>query len=360
MLMLRNMVSSLLQHEQITTTVAKAKEAQRLTEQVIGWGKKGGKSNWDRANAYLLVSPPPPLSSHTLQPECAYPATQPQADYGCIIEQNPTMTLRPLFTTYASRYASRSGGYTRLHRAGHRQGDHAPLAVLELVDGPNDLKFESAARTVGREMAVRAKEGAGVEGWWTFRKRVEGGREEDVVKRLMEAVELEEMTKKNVGKALAFRVGDFAATTPSSTVDESLLPPPTDSEAPEADESSPSPTLSPSTQFLNRAHHHYLLTIASFSLSTTPSPDPLRKVQQLSQRLNPSDERGPPNAVHTVPYSGRRAKAGERTDGWALDEESERTSKFGGPISRAKGSKGREGRKESWVPPVKEVKEAEL
>lgn len=53
--MLRNMVSSLLEHEQITTTVAKAKEAQRLVEQVIGWGKKGGKSNWDRANSYLLV-----------------------------------------------------------------------------------------------------------------------------------------------------------------------------------------------------------------------------------------------------------------------------------------------------------------
>ena len=91
------------------------------------------------------------------------------------------MTLRPLFTTYAARYAVRAGGYTRMRRAGHRQGDHAPLAVLELVDGPNDLKFESAARTVGREMAVRAKEGAGVEGWWAFRKRVEGGDRKSVV-----------------------------------------------------------------------------------------------------------------------------------------------------------------------------------
>ena len=54
-MMLRNMVSSLLEHEQITTTVAKAKEAQKLAEQVIGWGKKGDKAAWDRANSYLLV-----------------------------------------------------------------------------------------------------------------------------------------------------------------------------------------------------------------------------------------------------------------------------------------------------------------
>lgn len=55
LLLLRNLVSSLLQHQQITTTVIKAKETQKQVERVIGWGKKGGKDNWDRANAYLLV-----------------------------------------------------------------------------------------------------------------------------------------------------------------------------------------------------------------------------------------------------------------------------------------------------------------
>lgn len=54
--MLRNLVSSLLQHQQITTTLTKAKETQKLVEKVIGWGKAGGKDNWDRANGFLLVS----------------------------------------------------------------------------------------------------------------------------------------------------------------------------------------------------------------------------------------------------------------------------------------------------------------
>lgn len=55
LLMLRNLVSSLLQHESITTTLTKAKETQKLAEKVIGWGKKGGKCNYDRAQAWLLV-----------------------------------------------------------------------------------------------------------------------------------------------------------------------------------------------------------------------------------------------------------------------------------------------------------------
>jgi ribosomal protein L17 len=61
--MLRNMVSSLIEHQQITTTVAKAKEAQKLADQVINWGKKGRKHDWDRANSWLLVSLEPNRSS---------------------------------------------------------------------------------------------------------------------------------------------------------------------------------------------------------------------------------------------------------------------------------------------------------
>lgn len=51
----------------------------------------------------------------------------------------------------ATRYADRPGGYTRIHLHGHRQGDHAPRALLELVDGPGDLRMELTARAIAHE-----------------------------------------------------------------------------------------------------------------------------------------------------------------------------------------------------------------
>ncbi|OJA10833.1 hypothetical protein AZE42_00257 [Rhizopogon vesiculosus] len=60
--------------------------------------------------------------------------------------------LPKLFTTFADRYASRPGGYTRIHRLENRTGDNAPIALLELVDNPRDFKLEMTARAVGREL----------------------------------------------------------------------------------------------------------------------------------------------------------------------------------------------------------------
>jgi len=60
----------------------------------------------------------------------------------------PSLTPK-LFETLARRYAERPGGYTRIHKFGHRPGDNAPHAVLELVDGPRDLRLEMAARAAG-------------------------------------------------------------------------------------------------------------------------------------------------------------------------------------------------------------------
>ena len=60
--------------------------------------------------------------------------------------------LPKLFTTFAERYASRPGGYTRIHRLENRTGDNAPIALLELVDNPRDFKLEMTARAVGREL----------------------------------------------------------------------------------------------------------------------------------------------------------------------------------------------------------------
>lgn len=159
------------------------------------------------------------------------------------------------------------------------------------------------------------------------------------MKRLEGAVELEELTRKNVGKALAFRSAPVAVV-PGEEVEGEVA-----EEGAEADDTPPTTPPSPSTDFLNRAHHHYLRSLAELSLATSPVPDPLRQVQQITQRLNPVEWRGPPRPVQTVPLAGRRAKAGERTDGWALDEGEVSTPKVGGPIGRAKGSKGREGRR---------------
>ncbi len=100
--MLRNMVSSLLEHERITTTVPKAKEARRMAEKVITLGKKGGLHNVRLAQRLVK-------------------------DRG---------VLTKVFGELKDRYAKRNGGYTRLMRAGFRKGDAADVAVLELVDRP--------------------------------------------------------------------------------------------------------------------------------------------------------------------------------------------------------------------------------
>ncbi|KAG6820108.1 hypothetical protein H0H93_005255 [Arthromyces matolae] len=118
MLMLRNLVTSLFEHEQISTTLPKARDTARLAEKIITMGKKGDNASYTRASSFLLQS--------TLVPK--------------------------LFTTFAKRYADRPGGYTRIHKLGNRPGDNAPRAVLELVDNPRDLRYEMTARAVGWEM----------------------------------------------------------------------------------------------------------------------------------------------------------------------------------------------------------------
>ncbi|KAI0080094.1 mitochondrial ribosomal protein L17 [Panus rudis PR-1116 ss-1] len=118
MLMLRNLVTSLIEHEQIKTTLPKARDAARLAEKIITMGKKGGLPAYQRANSFLL---------------------KPQL-------------VPKVFTKLAERYANRPGGYTRIHKFGNRPGDNAPHAILELVDNPKDLKFEMTARAVGWEV----------------------------------------------------------------------------------------------------------------------------------------------------------------------------------------------------------------
>jgi large subunit ribosomal protein L17 len=96
----RNMAAALIKHEQITTTLAKARELRPYTEKLITLAKKGGLSNRRLAHARLLDD------------------TQ----------------LVKLFDALAPRYAARNGGYTRVVKAGIRASDAAPMAIIEFVD----------------------------------------------------------------------------------------------------------------------------------------------------------------------------------------------------------------------------------
>jgi large subunit ribosomal protein L17 len=98
--MLRSMATSLLKHEQITTTLPKAKELRPYVERIITLGKRGGLHA--RRQALAQVRDP--------------------------------RVVEKLFTTIADRYKARNGGYTRVLKAGVRYGDAATMAVIELVE----------------------------------------------------------------------------------------------------------------------------------------------------------------------------------------------------------------------------------
>jgi large subunit ribosomal protein L17 len=98
--MFANMATALIKHEQIKTTLPKAKELKRYVERIITLGKKGGLSNHRLAMSRL---------------------------------RDETQTKK-LFDVLAERYKTRQGGYTRVLKAGFRYGDMAPMAIIELVD----------------------------------------------------------------------------------------------------------------------------------------------------------------------------------------------------------------------------------
>jgi large subunit ribosomal protein L17 len=113
----RNMAAALIKHEQITTTLAKAKELRPYTEKLITLAKKGGLSNRRLAHARLLDE------------------TQ----------------LVKLFDTLAPRYADRPGGYIRIIKAGIRASDAAPIAIIELVDRDVSAKGQDSGPVMGGE-----------------------------------------------------------------------------------------------------------------------------------------------------------------------------------------------------------------
>jgi large subunit ribosomal protein L17 len=106
----RNMAAALIKHEQITTTLAKAKELRPYVEKLVTLGKRGGLSNRRLAHARLLDD----------------------------------AQLTKLFDVLAARYADRNGGYTRIIKAGIRASDASPMAIIEFVDRDMSAKGQDS------------------------------------------------------------------------------------------------------------------------------------------------------------------------------------------------------------------------
>jgi large subunit ribosomal protein L17 len=119
--MFENLAAALIKHEQITTTLPKAKDLRPVVERLITLGKHGGLANRRRAIARL----------------------------------QDTKLADKLMTTLAQRYAGRAGGYTRIVKAGFRYGDNAAMALIELVDRDPTAKGKDSGPKPGE-----AKEGA--------------------------------------------------------------------------------------------------------------------------------------------------------------------------------------------------------
>jgi large subunit ribosomal protein L17 len=104
--MFANLAAALIEHEQITTTLPKAKDLRPVVEKLITLGKRGDLHARRQAIAELRHLP----------------------------------TVKKLFDVIGPRYAERHGGYIRIVKAGFRYGDNAPIAVIELVDRDMDAK----------------------------------------------------------------------------------------------------------------------------------------------------------------------------------------------------------------------------
>jgi ribosomal protein L17 len=136
--LLRNLVTSLFKHETIATTWHKAKEAQRLAEQLVTMGKKNTEATRRRATQIFFV--------------CARSTVFPSHAHSC---QEPNTLVPKLFGPIRERYLSRPGGYTRILRIEPIKEDQAESAILELVDGPRDLRFAMTAKTLAQNRPRR-------------------------------------------------------------------------------------------------------------------------------------------------------------------------------------------------------------
>jgi len=122
--MFANMASSLIKHEQIVTTLPKAKELRRVADKLITLGKKGDLASRRRAAAQL----------------------------------RDERMAKKLFDVLGPRYQNRNGGYTRVLKAGFRHGDMAPMAVIELVDRDPSAKGTDSGPTAEQDEGEEEEE----------------------------------------------------------------------------------------------------------------------------------------------------------------------------------------------------------
>jgi large subunit ribosomal protein L17 len=115
--MFENLCASLIKHEQITTTLPKAKDLRPIIEKLISMGRRGGLANRRRAIATL----------------------------------HDEKLADKLVTTLAERYKARPGGYTRIIKAGFRYGDNAAMALIELVDRDVSAKGQDSGPVPERD-----------------------------------------------------------------------------------------------------------------------------------------------------------------------------------------------------------------
>ena len=114
--MFANMAAALIKHEQIVTTLPKAKDLRPIVEKLVTLGKRGDLHARRRA----------------------------------IAEIHDVAMVKKLFDVLGPRYASRNGGYTRVLKAGYRHGDSAPVGVIEFVDRDVDAKGKDSGPVAER------------------------------------------------------------------------------------------------------------------------------------------------------------------------------------------------------------------
>jgi large subunit ribosomal protein L17 len=124
--LLRNMVTSLIEHEQMRTTDAKAKELRRVADKMITLAKRGSLHARRQAASYI----------------------------------RSRSVVAKLFSDIATRFRERPGGYTRIIKIGPRRGDAAPMSLIELTDRGDAAKAEAEKKRERRRRRIEKKDEA--------------------------------------------------------------------------------------------------------------------------------------------------------------------------------------------------------